>query len=153
MARFRTTLTAIVLGGAAISHPAKAQHSASVSLTHIVTVTVPPRVKVQVAGAPVPADAVRSSRTTASGGLALTVSATQAWSLSVAAPAPKSRLEWSRDGGSATARVTDKEAVIASGSFSQIPSATTVVVRPALAIAPGRDARDSDTVVFTVVAQ
>src|SRR5438034_2352810 len=79
MAGIRRTLTLLALGSAMISRAASAQPGSSVSLTHTVTVTVPPRVKVQVTSAAPTvqrAGLVASSQTTIDG-LALSVSATQ----------------------------------------------------------------------------
>ena len=85
MAGIRGLVVGLVLGTAIISVPARAQLGASVSMTHTVYVTVPPRVKVQVANlafsAPVPSR-VSSSRMNV-GGLSLTINATQAWVLAI----------------------------------------------------------------------
>jgi hypothetical protein len=85
MVRLRRSLLAIVIGSAMISRVAVAQRGASSSLTHTVSVTVPPRVKVQVAAfAPTPTSPLRvGSVTPSTGGLALSVSATRAWVLSI----------------------------------------------------------------------
>ena len=102
MAGLRRTLTVLALGSAIISRTAEAQYGSSVSLTHTVTVTVPPSVKVQVTSAAPTAQRsglVASSQTTIDG-LALSVSATQPWTLSIASAAGKSGLQWSHDRGS-----------------------------------------------------
>ena len=49
MVKLRRSLLAIVVGSAMISRAALAQYGSSSSLLHTVSVTVPPRVKVQVA--------------------------------------------------------------------------------------------------------
>jgi sulfur carrier protein ThiS len=85
MVGLRRSLLAAAIGTAMISRPAAAQHASSSSLTHTVSVTVPPRVKVQVgAFATTAAAAVKVGNISASTqGLSLSVSATQAWVLSI----------------------------------------------------------------------
>jgi hypothetical protein len=120
MAGIRGLVVGLTLATAIISVPARAQLGASVSLTHTVYVTVPPRVKVQVANlafsAPVPSR-VSSSRMNV-GGLSLTINATQAWVLAIGSASnssQKSRLEWSTDESSAYSPVTRTSAAVASG--------------------------------------
>lgn len=78
MAGFRYTAAAVVLAMTLLSHASVAQQ-ASVSLTHTVVVTVPPRVKVQVGPTLSQSQQLESGRT----GLAVKVNATRAWSLIV----------------------------------------------------------------------
>ena len=111
MAGIRRILTGLAIASAIISLPAAAQSSAS--LTHVVTVTVPARVKVQVASlsAYSPA-AVRMSPTSASG-LSVTVRASKAWVMSVTSAsgaASKSQPQWSRDGNSGVATLMSRNA-------------------------------------------
>ena len=155
MAHLRTALAAIALGSAFISRSAVAQHGSSVSLTHTVTVTVPPRVKVRVGSAQVAPSVMHASAQTSTNGLSLSISATQPWSLSIGAAAPKSKLQWSRDGQSEFSAVTNRQAVVASGTVSQIPTSATVFVRPTVTVVSSRDggAADSGAVMLTVVAQ
>jgi len=152
MAHLRFAFAAIALSSALVSRSAVAQHGASVSLTHTVTVTVPPRVKVQVGSAQVSPRAVSVSGTPSANGLSLSVSATQPWALSIGSAAQKSQLQWSHDGQSNFSAVTDHQATVASGTISQIPTSATVFVRSA---APARDGgtTDSAAVILTVVAQ
>lgn len=155
MSALRPMLVALALGTAMISRPAVAQN-ASVSLNHLLTVTVPPRVRVQMA----PVAAVVQTGTNvvrgpvSSNGLALTVSATQAWSLSIGSPG-KSNVQWSRDNQSGFARVTTQTATVASGTISQIPSAATLFFRDTTASSHARDnaGSESETIVLTVTAQ
>jgi hypothetical protein len=151
MAHLRSAFVAIALGSALVSRSAVAQHGASVSLTHTVTVTVPPRVKVQVGNALVSPRASGVSGTPSANGLSLSISATQPWALSIGA-ATKSKLQWSRDGGSSFSAVTDAQSTVASGTLSQNPTSATVFVRSAV---PARDggSEDSDAVMLTMVAQ
>ncbi len=134
MAGIRGLVVGLVLGTAIISAPARAQLGASASLTHTVYVTVPPRVKVQVANlafsAPVPSR-VSSSRMNV-GGLSLTINATQAWVLAIGSAsnsAQKSRLEWSTDESSAYSPVTGTSASVASGVMAHQPKDATLYFR------------------------
>jgi hypothetical protein len=151
MAQLRSAFVAIALSSALVSRPAVAQHGASVSLTHTVTVTVPPRVKVQVGNAQVSPRAASVSGTPSANGLSLSVSATQPWALSIGSAAEKSRLQWSHDGKSNFSAVTDGQSTVASGTISQIPTSATVFVRPAPQ--QGEGDVDSPAVMLTVVAQ
>jgi hypothetical protein len=148
MAR-RFALPAIMLACALLSRSAAAQHGASVSLTHTVTVTVPPRVKVQVGNAQVAASAVRASGQPSTNGLALSINATQPWTLSIGASG-KTQLQWSRDGQSGYSALTTRDEVVASGVLSQIPTSANVFVRP---VGSGNGDGDSSPVMLTVVAQ
>jgi hypothetical protein len=146
-------LTAIVLGTASVSHSAVAQGS-SVSLTHVVTVTVPPRVKVQVSNvAPAAQSAVRvSSRQAPIDGLAFSISATQSWTLSITSTVKTSDLQWSHDRKSGFTMIAGQDATVASGALTQDPTDATVFFRDAAESV--RSATDgSDMVTLTVVAQ
>jgi len=150
MAR-RFILVAVVLASALVSRAAVAQNGASVSLTHTVTVTVPPRVRVQVGSAHAPS-AVRVSAQAVSNGLALSINATQPWTLSIGA-AGKNRLQWSRDGVSGFSAVSNRDTVIAAGVVSQIPTSASIFVRPAVPATTSDDSSDIGVVVLTIVAQ
>ena len=105
MLSLRTLGVAVLLVGASISQPAAAQGRSGVSsLTHVVSVTVPARVKVKVSSVSlssgsVPAAVKVSTPASASvSGLALSVQANKAWVLSVSAPAANattSTMSWS----------------------------------------------------------
>ncbi|MEO8579897.1 MAG: hypothetical protein ABI469_06595 [Gemmatimonadales bacterium] len=155
MSALRPMLVALALGSAMISRPAEAQN-ASVSLTHLLTVTVPPRVRVQMA--PV-ASVVQTGTNVVRGpaslnGLALTVSATQAWSLSIES-ASKSNVQWSLDNRSGFARVTKQAAAVASGTISQVPSGATLFFRDSAASSRTSDNEGAapEAIVLTVTAQ
>jgi hypothetical protein len=154
MAGLRITLAAILVGSGLFASSAVAQRGALVSLTHTVTVTVPPRVKVQVTDAPVLAGARMAGQPSPSG-MSLSVTATQSWTLSIGTNTANSRLQWSRDGHSGYSAVTSQQAVVASGEISQIPASAEVFVRPAATTVLSRDAggNDSSIVVLTMVAQ
>jgi hypothetical protein len=144
MAAIYRTLTALALGTALVARPALGQ-SASVSLTHTVSVTVPPRVKVQVGAAPVAAQTVSGSRAA----LSVSVSATQSWTLSIGSA--RSGVQWATDRASGFSGVTSADATIASGGISQKPTDATLYLRNA-ARTDSSDI-DGNTVVLTVVAQ
>ena len=129
----------------------------SVSLTHVVSVTVSPRVKAQVTSfAPaVQTGATVSSIQSATNGLVVTVNATQAWSLSIGSAAGKSTHQWSRDAKSGFARLDTTDATIASGTISQNSTAAAVFFRsaPAVASLEGKGSESSEAVMLTVAAQ
>lgn len=146
MVGLRHTLAAMALGSALIASPAIAQGS-SVSLTHTVSVTVPPRVKVQV-GNLVPSAQSASSIAARPDGLAVSVSATQAWTLSIASVKGDSMVQWSTDRSTGFSLVGSNDSPIASGNISTLPAAATLFFRNA-----GRSGGDgSDMVTLTVVA-
>ena len=106
MLSLRSLGVAILLVGASMSQPAAAQGRSGVSsLTHVVSVTVPARVKVKVSSVSlvsgsVPAAVKVSPPASASvNGLAVSVQANKAWVLSVSAPAANaassSTMSWS----------------------------------------------------------
>jgi len=96
---------------------------------------------------------VASSQTTIDG-LALSVSATQPWTLSIASAAGKSSLQWSHDRSAAFTAVGTREATVASGELSQIPTGTNVFFRNAMSIESHDrgNTDESDWVMLTVVA-
>jgi hypothetical protein len=145
MAAIHRTLAALALGTALVAGPALGQQSASVSLTHTVSVTVPPRVKVQVSAAPVAAQMVAGSPAA----LSVSVSATRSWTLSIGSS--RSGVQWTTNRASRFSRVTPADATIASGGNSQLPADATLYLRNA-ARSDSSDI-DANTVVLTVVAQ
>jgi len=151
MVRLRGMLTGLMLASALVSRQAVAQSSSS--LTHVVSVTVPPRVKVQVSNAvPMVQNAVTVSSTqTATNGLSLSVRATQSWTLSIGSASSKSRLQWSASQTSGFASVSGNDTTIASGTNSQIPAAATVFFRNA--DTSESNTVGSETVTLTVAAQ
>jgi hypothetical protein len=157
MVRLRGMWTGLVLGCAFIALPAFAQ-SGSSSLTHLVTVTVPPRVKVQVnsvAPVAVVQSALRASSVqAATDGLSLSISATQSWTLSIGSVAKTSSLQWSHDRTSGFVKVSGNDSTIASGALSQDPTAAVVFFRDSAAKVSSNQSNDGpETVVLTVVAQ
>ncbi len=149
--------TGLVLGSALFSSVAVAQGVSSVSLTHMVTVTVPPRVKVQVSNfAPAAQSAVSgSSVQSTTNGLALSIRATQSWTLSIGSAARTSKFQWSHDQTSGFAKMGGRDAIVASGTNAQVATAATVFFRNAAT--NGSSSRTStegsDTVMLTVAAQ
>jgi hypothetical protein len=151
MARLRSICIIAVLGSAISPRPATSQ-AASVSLTHTVSVTVPARIKVEVANSAV---AAHETRMVTSNGLALSVNATQAWSLSIDAP-KHSKVRWSRDGTNTFFALKDGRPGIASGTRSSITTATTIFVRPGTEDSRGSSEAEHGipaTVLLTIVAQ
>jgi len=150
MARSGCIAIAILLGSIATSRPAFAQ-SAAVSLTHTVTVTVPPRVRVSIADVAAQRELGTTVTPTAKG-VAVSVRATQPWTLSIGSQRP-SKLQWSHGDRSGFSSVDTKEAIIASGKQSQTPISATLFLRQ-----PDTDSREQDQVaqevfVLTIVAQ
>jgi hypothetical protein len=146
----RGILAGLVLGSAMIAQPARAQNGGSASLTHTVSVTVPPRVKVQVAAlafssTPIPS-AVASSQVNV-GGLALTINASQAWVLSVGS-AQKSQLQWSSNGSSDFAKMTATGAAVASGVTGYEPKAANLFFRNGTSAGSNSD----EPIVLTITA-
>lgn len=118
MAVTRGILAAFAIGSAIISLPAGAQSGSSASLTHTVSVTVPPRVKVQVANLSVPTlGVVKNASETKTDGLTLTINASRAWVLTAGsapdAAASKSSLKWSSDSRSGLSTAFIKRSAVA----------------------------------------
>jgi hypothetical protein len=154
MARLRSICTAIILGSAITSGSSAAQ-AASVSLTHTVSVTVPPRVKVSVQGATAPSTGAQTRGQPAAAGLSLSVKATQPWTLSIDA-ADDSKLQWSRDGRSDFTAITESPFTIATGTLSPVTTLATVFirsVRDARTQSSADDNSAAQAVLLTIVAQ
>ena len=98
MIQLRGVSMAVIIISALVARPAAAQlRDGSSSLTHVVSVTVPARVKVKVSSvAMMPSRSVPSSvsLTAVSGGLALSVDANKAWVVTVSAAGSSNR-QWS----------------------------------------------------------
>jgi hypothetical protein len=137
MDMLRRSLLAIVIGSAMISREAVAQRGSSSSLTHTVSVTVPPRVKVQVAAySPTSISAVDArSLSPSTQGLSLNVSATQAWVLSIGSNPSSdlsSKVRWSLEPGTGFSKLSASHVRIASGTLAGDPRAATVFFRSVL---------------------
>ena len=118
----------------ALTSSTVAAQNGSVSVVHTVTVTVPPRVKVQVGSFSQAAPAVRVGNLDSSTqGLSVSVNATQAWTLSVASAsdAALSSIRWSRDASTGYAGLTSSEVTIASGVLSSQRKSANVFFRNA----------------------
>lgn len=125
------TILAAAFATALIASTVSAQNG-STRLIHTVTVTVPPRVKVQVGSLSAAAPAVRVGNPDSSTqGFSVSVNATQAWTLSVAAAsdAAPSSIRWSRDASTGYAGLTSSEVTIASGVLSNQPRAAKLFFR------------------------
>jgi hypothetical protein len=122
MVRTHRIVMAAAIGIAILSRSSAAQHGSSTSLTHTVSVTVPPRVKVQVGTLSSPS--VKSVSVASAQGLALSVSATRAWVLSIgsAASSRSSAVRWSTDAVSGYSKLTSDQVTVASGALSTMPT-------------------------------
>jgi cell division septation protein DedD len=145
---------AVALGMTMISLPATAQQNSS--LVHTVSVTVPPRVKVQVASlsvTPPPVSVGLAKEPTE--GVALTVNATRTWILSIGSARTStidsSTVLWSLDSGSAFARLSS-DVIVASGRLSNQPAAAGVYLRNAPKESASRIDGNMPSVVFTISA-
>jgi hypothetical protein len=149
MVGLRDIMAAAVVSSAFVSLPASGQVAASASLTHTVSVTVPPRLKVQVANLAFssPTAANVSSIETRPNGLSITVNATQAWVLSIGSvsrgAAPQSRVQWSGDRDLGVSPVSVRDVAVASGG-SYDAKASNVFFRSA--------SSGTDIVVLTIAA-
>jgi hypothetical protein len=155
MVGYRRTLMAVALGMTMISLPAKAQQASS-GLTNTVTVTVPPRVKVQVAAlSDTPTLLSVGSAKEPTQGVALTVNATRTWILSIGSTrtssATNSNIRWSLDSAAGFSRLSS-DAVIASGSLSNQSAAAGVFFRNAPKQSDSSIDGEKGQVVFTMSA-
>ena len=152
MAGLRGILAGLVISSPIIAHPANAQPRSSTSLTHMVVVTVPSRVKVQVASLAVstPASTKVPPGELNTVGLALTVNATQAWVLSIGSASDvatgKRGVQWSRDDRSQFSAVTANQVTVSTGVSSLDAKAANVFFRNA------NGSRDEHPVMLTVAA-
>ncbi|HMJ18085.1 MAG TPA: hypothetical protein VK478_06815 [Gemmatimonadaceae bacterium] len=151
MAGFRGILAGLVISSSIVAHPANAQSRASTSLNHMVVVTVPSRVKVQVASlSPSTASIKVSAGELNTVGLGVTVNATQAWVLSIGSASDvatgKPAVKWSRDDRSQFSAVTANQVTVATGVSSFDPKAANVFFRNA------NGSADGQPVMLTVVA-
>jgi len=146
MVGLRRILTVAAIGSALVAHPALSQQG-SVSLTHTVTVTVPPRIKVRVDNLGSPTEMAPSRQAARADGLAVSVSATQSWALSIGSAQGSSKLQWSTERNTGFSAI-GSEALVASGRISPAPAVATVFFRD------GGQPRDDggEVVTLTVVA-
>ena len=152
---FRRSLAAIVIGAGIFARPVRAQTPASSSLTHVVSVTVPPRVRVQVGQIPLQRTAVKlSSSSPIAGGLGLSISATQPWVLSIAAAGSDARslVQWSVDQSAGYATLTSTPTSVASGGVrSAAPTGANVFFRQSAAQSH-RGGEENASIVLLVAA-
>jgi hypothetical protein len=158
MVTLRRSLLAIVIGSALISRSAVAQRGSSSSLTHTVSVTVPPRVKVQVASFSASSISAVNAGSTAPStqGLSLNVSATQAWVLAIGSnqsSQQNANVRWSLEPGTGFSKLTSSPVRIASGTLAGDRTAATVFFRNVLDTASSNQGDQSGPpVVFTISA-
>ena len=152
MVSTRRMLALLSLGSAMVARPVLGQLGSSVSLTHTVSVTVPPRVKVQI-GTASSAMQTGFSPSAPSDGLAVSVNATQAWTLSIGSVNGSSKVQWSTDRSAGFSSVGRRDATIASGEISSVPTLAMVFFRNEASASAGRPHSASpDAVILTVVA-
>ena len=149
------TLMAVAMGMTIISLPARAQQVSSNS-THTVSVTVPPRVKAQVAAlSATPSLLSVGTASQSAQGVALTVNATRTWILSIgttaSSAAGNSNIRWSLDSAAGFSKLS-ADVVIASGSLSSRPSAAGVYFRSGAKEASSKPESEQTPVVFTISA-
>ena len=117
----------------------------SVSLTHVVSVTVPARVRVKVAQIQQPTVTVSNAGTVASG-LSLNINATRGWVVSIERGSSRSKLEWS-NGSSRFEPLRDSAVPLITRENSTQVTTANLVVR-----ADGVDASSESTVRLTIAA-
>jgi hypothetical protein len=132
MVRVERTLKVLAAALAIVAQPVAAQSSAS--LTHTVSVTVPPRVKVQVAPVAVVSSAPigMSSPNATTQAISLSVNATRAWVLSigsVASVGSRTPIRWSRGATSGYTALPFHDVSIASGALSAQPNSAELFFR------------------------
>lgn len=154
MPRLRSIAAAVILGSAITSRSSAAQ-AGSMSLTHIVSVTVPPRIRVKVGSTTGVASTIQAPGQSSTDALSLSINATQPWSLSIGSR-NESKLQWSRDGRSGFSAVTGSESILPARALPPVTTAETIFIRPASDALTQPTADDDDatkTVMLTIVAQ
>jgi hypothetical protein len=138
--RVRMLALIVAVGGV---EPAAAQMPMSSSVIHTVSVTVPPRVRVQVKS--LPATSVASQSPEPARGMSLSVAATQGWVLAIEtrASGKSPRAEWSRQNGRGFTSIAQSGTVIARGKMAAAPVAADLFVR-------GGKSGASDPILLTV---
>ena len=133
MVRIHRTLKVLAAVIAISAQPVAAQSSAS--LTHVVSVTVPPRVKVQLAPLAVMSSTTigTNSPNTSTQAISLSVNATRAWVLSVGSGANtttnRAPVRWSRGATSGYVTLGATDVTVASGTLSTQPSSAELFFR------------------------
>jgi hypothetical protein len=163
MIQFRTLSVAIVVGSAMFfSRPAAAQYgNGSKSLMHTVSVTIAPRVKVELSlvslmsSHSAPAAVKLTSNQGSAEGLALSVHATQSWVLSMKSSGPVdrtrgSRVHWASSPSGNYSAITSADTVLVAGARAESRADTAVYFRDAQNAAGSRSVEE--TVILTVSA-
>jgi hypothetical protein len=162
MVQLRALSFAILVGGV-ISHPAAAQYgNVSKSLMHVVSVSIAPRVKVELS--PVSHLSSHSDSTVVrltsnrgdAQGLALSVRATQSWVLSMKSRASSpvardSKLRWSSSPRGEFTPVTSADTVLVAGTPSASSADTAVFFSAAQRLSAPANS-DEAAVILTVTA-
>jgi hypothetical protein len=132
MVRIQRTLKTLAAALAIVAQPVAGQSSAS--LTHTVSVTVPPRVKVQVGPVAVVSSTSigMSSPNATTQAISLSVNANRAWVLSIGSVAnagSKTPIRWSRGATSGYTALPAHDVSIASGALSAQPNSAELYFR------------------------
>jgi hypothetical protein len=148
----RSVLATLFLSTALVSRPLVAQMGYATAV-HTVSVTIPPRVKVQVSSFISSPSSSSIANSQPSGGVAVNVTATQPWTLSIGTTTKKTgAVKWSRSQQNGYASVSSNHATIASGAHGTTSADATLYLR-----ADSAEGRPNDTdeapVVLTMVAQ
>ena len=152
MVGFRSVLATLFLSTALVSRPLVAQMGYATAV-HTVSVTIPPRVKVQVSSFTASPSSSSLANSQTSGGVAVTVTATQPWILSIGTTTKKTgAVKWSRSQKDGYASVSANQATIASGAHGTTSADATLYLRADSAEGRANNA-DEAPVVLTIVAR
>jgi hypothetical protein len=134
-----------MMSTALISRPLVAQMG-NASAIHTVSVTIPPRVKVQVSSFAASSASSTSMASKPAGGVAVSVTATQPWILSIGAAKKNARsVKWSRSEQGGYAALSPSQTTLASGEHGTTSADATVFI--------SADSADDTPVVLTIAAQ
>jgi hypothetical protein len=152
MVAFRSVLATLFLSTALVSRPLVAQMGSATGV-HTVSVTIPPRVKVQVssfAASTIATSSIIGNKQ--AGGVTVSVTATRPWILSIGASPNSRSVKWSRNQNTGYAALSPSQATVASGAHGTTSSDATLYLR-ADAAADRADTADDTPVVLTMAAR
>jgi hypothetical protein len=148
MAAMRWAVAAAALASALLAQPARAQSIAS--LTHTVSVTVPPRVQAQVSSTAEQRGIAISP--TDGQAVSISVNATRSWALSIASRGAGSSLQWSSQRGAGFSQISRQATRIAAGKISAAPATSLLFVRTSERAGRSGGSEEGEAVVLTMVA-
>jgi hypothetical protein len=140
----RSVLITLFLATALIARPLAAQMGNASSI-HTVSVTIAPRVKVQVSSFPASSAAITKSSVS---GVAVSVAATRPWTLSVASTKSGRSVKWSRSRQRGYAPLSANQATVASGEHGATSVDTAIFFN-----ADSANSTSDSPVVLTIVAR